>query len=152
MAEDFKHIVRIASTNVDGNKSVQYGLTQIKGVGKRVSTLLTDYVKLDRNKKIGNLSEKEIESLDNALMKLDTWAPEWILNRQKDFDTGKNRHLVGTDIELISRDDINLLKKIRAYRGIRHERHLPVRGQRTRANNRRGLAVGVSRKKVKQGR
>ena len=46
------------------------------------------------------------------------------------------------------RDEINILKKIRSYRGIRHERGLPVRGQRTRANSRTGLTLGVSKKRA----
>jgi small subunit ribosomal protein S13 len=152
MADDFKHIVRIAATNLDGNKRVEFALMQITGVGKKISTLLTDYVGLDRTVKIGNLSEKEIASLDNALSTMDTWAPAWILNRQKDYYTGKNKHLIGPELELTVREDINLLRKIRSYRGIRHEKGLPVRGQRTRSNKRMGLAVGVSRKKVKKGK
>lgn len=152
MADDFKHIVRVASTNLDGNKRVEFALMQIKGVGKKISTLITEYVELDRSIKIGNLSDKKIEALNNAISTLDTWAPSWILNRQKDYYTGKNKHLIGPDLELAVREDINLLRKIRSYRGIRHEKNLPVRGQRTRSNKRRGLAVGVSRKKVKTGK
>ena len=53
----------------------------------------------------------------------------------------------GTDIELRLRDEINIMKKIRSYRGIRHELGLPARGQRTRANNRKGLSLGVSKKR-----
>ena len=48
------------------------------------------------------------------------------------------------------RDDINVMKKIRSYRGIRHERGLPVRGQRTRAHGRVGLALGVSRREARE--
>ena len=69
------------------------------------------------------------------------------MNRRKDCYTGKDLHLIGADIDLTKREDINRLKKIRAYRGIRHELGLPVRGQRTRANGRRGLALGVSRRR-----
>mgnify|MGYP001121164389 CR=1 FL=1 len=152
MADDFKHIVRIASTNLEGNKRVEFALMQIIGVGKKISTLLTEYVGLNRSRKIGNLSDKEIESLDNALSTIDTWAPSWILNRQKDYYTGTNRHLIGPELELTLREDVNLLRKIRSYRGIRHEKSLSVRGQRTRSNKRLGLAVGVSRKKVKKGK
>ena len=152
MADDFKHIVRIASTNLDGNKRVEFALMAITGVGKKISTLLTEYVGIDRSIKIGNLSDKEVESLDNAISTMDTWAPSWILNRQKDYYTGKNRHLIGPELELTVREDVNLLRKIRSYRGIRHEKGLPVRGQRTRSNKRHGLAVGVSRKKVKTGK
>ena len=54
-----------------------------------------------------------------------------------------------TDIDMRLRDEINIMKKIRSYRGIRHERGLPARGQRTRANNRKGLSLGVSKKREK---
>jgi small subunit ribosomal protein S13 len=70
-----------------------------------------------------------------------------MLNHRKEYETGKNIHLIGTEIDTRLRDEINIMKKIRSYRGIRHERGLPVRGQRTRANNRTGLALGVSKKR-----
>lgn len=70
-----------------------------------------------------------------------------MLNRQKDPVTGQDKHLLGTDIILTFREDINNLKKVRAYRGLRHERGLKVRGQRTKAAGRRGSTVGVNRKK-----
>jgi small subunit ribosomal protein S13 len=150
MVEDFKHIVRIASTNLDGNRRVEHALAQIKGVGKRVSTLLVDHAGIDRNSKIGKLSDNEIEKLEKALLTIEEWAPIWTLNRKKDYETGKDKHLTGAELELTIREDINLLKKIRSYKGIRHEKGLSVRGQKTRANKRKGLAVGVSRKKARQ--
>ena len=51
---------------------------------------------------------------------------------------------------LLKTNKINLLKMIRSYKGIRHETGLPARGQRTRAKSRRGLAMGVSRKRALQ--
>jgi small subunit ribosomal protein S13 len=71
----------------------------------------------------------------------------WMLNRQKDLVTGENKHLLGQDILLTLREDLNTLKKIRCYRGIRHERGLKVRGQRTKSTGRRGSTIGVSKKK-----
>ncbi len=62
--------------------------------------------------------------------------------------TGNDLHIMGTDMELKFREDINLLRKIRSYRGIRHERGLRVRGQRTKSTGRRGMVVGVVRKKI----
>ena len=55
---------------------------------------------------------------------------------------------MGPDLPLKLGEDIDLLRKIRSYRGIRHERGLRVRGQRTKATGRRGLVVGVMRKKI----
>ncbi len=145
--EEFKYIVRIANTDIDGEKTLIQGLTTIKGIGRHMSTLIVDRVGLDRYEKIGNLSEEQIQLLQEAIDTIRDYAPSWMLNHRKDYYTGEDIHLIGPEIEMHLRDEINVMKKIRCYRGIRHELGLPVRGQRTRANNRKGLALGVSRKK-----
>lgn len=145
--KDFKYIVRLSNTDVDGEKNVVYGLTSIKGIGVHMATLIADEVGLDRYMKIGDLKDSQIEKIQDIIDNIKTSAPGWMLNHRKDFDTGKNIHLIGSDIDMRLRDEINILKKIRSYRGIRHERGLRVRGQRTRANNRKGLALGVSKKR-----
>ncbi|MEF8879558.1 MAG: 30S ribosomal protein S13 [Candidatus Thermoplasmatota archaeon] len=144
--EDFKYIIRIANTDVDGHKEVVHGLTAIKGLGAHMASLVADEAGIDRRKKIGNLSDKEVEKIREILNNLDEKAPGWMVNHRKDMETGKDIHLVGPDIDMRLRDEINMMKKIRCYRGIRHERGLRVRGQRTRGNNRSGLTVGVSKK------
>jgi len=150
--EDFKYIVRIASTDIDGNKPTKYALTQIKGIGYMVANAIITHTGIDGRERIGKLSDEEIEKINNAISTLNEWLPPWLRNRRKDIFTGKNMHLIGTEIDLTKREDINLLKKIRSYRGIRHERGLPVRGQRTRSNKRSGLTVGVIRKKLRGGK
>ncbi len=145
--EDFQYIVRIANTDLDGNKTVIFGVSQIKGIGRRLATIIIDRCNINRSKKIGKLTEKEIESIRVNLEKISDSAPSWMLNHRKDIETGKDIHLISTDIDLRLRDDVNLLKMIRSYRGVRHESNLPVRGQRTRANNRTGLTLGVSKKR-----
>ncbi len=150
--EEFKYIVRIAATDIDGNKPTKYALMQIKGIGYMVANAIVNYTGIDGRERIGKLSDEDIEKLSNAIATLNEWLPPWLRNRRKDLFTGEDKHLIGTDIDLTKREDINLLKKIRAYRGIRHERGLPVRGQRTRSNKRSGLTVGVIRKKLKGGK
>ena len=145
--EDFKYIVRISDTDINGEKKVLHALTKIRGIGLHLSTFIVDTAGIDRNKKIGDLSDSQIEKLQSIIDVLSKQLPSWMVNRRKDYYTGKNLHLVGADIAMTLREDINKLKKIRAYRGIRHELGLPVRGQRTRANNRKGLSLGVSRKR-----
>jgi small subunit ribosomal protein S13 len=144
---DFKYIVRISNTDVDGDKKVVYGLKSIKGIGINMATLIADEAGIDRNIKIGDLKDADIEKLQSAINKVIETAPHWMLNHRKDYDTGEDIHLIGPEIDMRLRDEINIMKKIRSYRGIRHERGLPVRGQRTRANNRKGLALGVSKKR-----
>ncbi len=144
---DFKYIVRISNTDLDGEKNVVYGLTGIKGIGLHLATLIADKTGIERYKKIGELSDSQIDKIQELINNINENAPGWMLNHRMDIDTGKNIHLVGSDIDMRLRDEINIMKKIRSYRGIRHERGLRVRGQRTKGNNRRGLALGVSKKR-----
>ena len=146
--DEFKYIVRIADTDINGEKTVVYGLTSIKGIGLHLATAITEIANIDRNKKIGDLDDKDIEKLQQTIESVSKNTPRWMLNHRKDYETGEDKHLVGSEIDMKLRDEINIMKKIRCYRGIRHERGLPVRGQRTRANNRKGLALGVSRKRT----
>ena len=146
--DDFRYIVRIANTDIDGEKTLERGLTSIKGIGMHMSTLVIDYSGLDRNLKMGNLTDKQIEKIQDSLNSITDTAPKWMLNHRKDTEIGENIHFVGSEIEMKLRDEINIMKKIRSYKGIRHERGLTVRGQRTRANNRKGLTLGVSKKSV----
>lgn len=148
VGKDFKHIVRIADVDINGDKRLVYALTEIKGIGFRVSQSIVRKLGMDPNKKIGSLSEEEFETIRKAIEEdISRILPAWMVNHRKDLDTGKDLHFVSTDLEMRIKDDINFLKKIRCYRGIRHEKGLPVRGQRTRSNGRKGLALGVQRKK-----
>jgi len=71
----------------------------------------------------------------------------FLKNRRSDFKTGEESHIIGSELDMKKDFDIRRLKKIRAYRGIRHAAGLPVRGQRTRSHFRKkGQAVGVKRK------
>ena len=146
-SKDFKYIVRISNTDIDGDKNVVYGIKSIKGIGAHMATLIANEAKINKNLKIGDLKDPDIEKLQAIIDKVSESAPTWMLNHRKDIETGEDIHLIGTEIEMHLRDEINIMKKIRSYRGIRHERGLPVRGQRTRANNRKGLALGVSKKR-----
>lgn len=145
--DDFRYIVRIANTDIDGEKKLVRGLTSIRGIGMHMSALITDETGIDRDIKIGNLTDSQIEKIKEALENIEESAPKWMLNHRKDYETGEDIHLIGSDIDMRLRDEINIMKKIRSYKGIRHERGLPARGQRTRANNRSGLTLGVSKRR-----
>ncbi|MCJ7571128.1 MAG: 30S ribosomal protein S13, partial [Candidatus Thermoplasmatota archaeon] len=123
------------------------GITTVKGIGLHMATLITDKTGINRHMKVGDLSDAQIEKLQSAIDSISSSAPAWMLNHRKDYDSGENIHLIGNEIDIRLRDEINIMKKIRSYKGIRHERGLPVRGQRTKSNNRKGLALGVSKKK-----
>lgn len=145
--EEFKHIVRILDTDLDGKRSVVYSLCGIKGIGRRVAKEIVIFAGINPSVKMGNLSDDEIEQLKSAISTVDKRLPWWMLNRRKDLLSGEDKHIMGADHVLQLREDVNLLRKIRSYRGIRHERGLKARGQRTKSTGRRGLVVGVIRKK-----
>lgn len=145
--EDFNFIVRIANSDIDGQKRTVIGIQQIKGVGKRVAQIIVKKANVDPSVKIGSLSEEDVQKLETLVTTYVEYAPEWAINRQLDYETGSDMHLIGNDLELTQKDDINRMTMIRCYRGIRHQTHHKVRGQRTRSNGRHGLTMGVSKKK-----
>ncbi|MHB8103690.1 MAG: 30S ribosomal protein S13 [Methanosarcina sp.] len=145
--EELRHLVRIMNTDLQGAKPVQYALTGLPGIGRRTAILLARGAGVSPTAILGYLPDEDVAKLDDAIGTFEDIVPSWMLNRQKDMTTGQDKHLLGTDIVLTFREDINTLKKIRAYRGLRHERGLKVRGQRTKSTGRRGSTVGVSRKK-----
>jgi len=153
--KEFKHLVRIANTDLDGNKTLHQALTNIKGVGFSLANAILHQAAVDKDKKTGHLTDAEIKKISQVLdgfSKSD--APAWLFNRRRDFETGEDKHLTGVDLHMAKDFDIKRLKKIKAYRGIRHMFGLPSRGQRTKANFRRnkGKVTGVKKKGKKSGR
>lgn len=144
--ENFNFIVRIAGSDIDGQKRVVIGLQGIKGVGSRVADIITKRAHIAASVRIGTLSEEKVKELEKLVMTYVEYAPNWVVNRQVDYETGADMHLIGNDLDMLQKDDVNRMKMIRCYRGIRHETHKKVRGQRTRSNGRRGLTLGVQRK------
>lgn len=144
--DEIKHIVRIANTDLEGKKSVQYSLTGIKGINRRIARIISDRSNVDPTATIGYLDDEKIDSLKKTIEEIVSVLPTWMLNRRKDLLTGDDKHILATDILLTKREDLNTLKKTRSYRGVRHERGHKVRGQRTRSTGRKGLTVGVKRK------
>ncbi len=76
--------------------------------------------------------------------------PSHMFNRRSDPQTGENKHLIGSELRFAIKSDVDLLRKTRSYKGIRHELGLPVRGQRTRSSFRKGAIVGVIKKKAER--
>lgn len=145
--DDFRYIVRIVNTDIDGKKPTVVALQSIKGVGKRVAEVVVRKAGVDRLIRIGDLDEATTDELAKLIASYSDYAPNWAINRQADYETGEDQHIVGMDLEIVLKDDLNRLKMIRCYRGVRHETGHKVRGQRTRSNGRKGLTLGVSKAK-----
>jgi small subunit ribosomal protein S13 len=148
--ENFKYIVRLVNTDVDGNKPIIIGLQSVRGVGSRVAEVIVRRAGVDRIAKVGTLEDGQIETLENLITTYADYAPAWAVNRQLDFETGDDMHIVGVNMEISLKDDLNRMKMIRSYKGVRHEGGQKVRGQRTRSNGRTGLTLGVMRQRQAQ--
>jgi len=124
-------VPRIAGVDIPENKNLEIGLSYIYGIGRTVALKILAELKLDPLSKVKDLSEIQL----NALRKrLDVMTLEGALRQQ-------------------IKANIERLKYIKTYRGIRHSRRLPVRGQQTKTNSRsirgnvRHTAAGTSAKK-----
>ncbi len=121
-------MARIAGVNLPKEKRIEVGLTAIYGIGRNLSNQILKEAKIDKDKKVEALSENEIAVIREILAK---FATEGDLRRKIAMD-------------------IKHLQEIGTYRGIRHKKGLPVRGQRTRYNcrTRKGKRKTVANKKI----
>ncbi|MBI2025143.1 MAG: 30S ribosomal protein S13 [Candidatus Harrisonbacteria bacterium] len=108
-------MMRIVGVNIPDNKRVEVALTYIYGVGNSTVKKILAASKIDPNKRAKDLTSEEINRIQSFL--------------EKNFK-------VEGELRQIIKQNVNLLKELQTYRGNRHARHLPVRGQRTKTNSR----------------
>ena len=120
---------RIAGVNIPENKRIEISLTYIYGIGNSLSKKILELMKIDANKKASELTPKEVNDLKDYIEK--TYKIEGDLRRQIMIN-------------------VKRLKDVGAWRGLRHIKGLPVRGQRTKTNNR--TVRGNVRKTMGSGR
>jgi len=154
--KDFKYLVRIANTDLDGNKPLNHALRKIKGINFMLANAICIIAGIDKFQKAGSLSDNDIKKIDNIVKNLSKQSiPSWLFNRKNDSETGKDMHLIGADLDFRKQNDVQMMKKIKSYKGVRHMFGLPARGQRTRSNFRKkkGKVMGVQKKKgIRSGR
>ena len=147
---NFRYIVRVANTDLDGRRRTGLALTGIRGVGLRIAETACELTGVDPHGYIGDVPEATVDGIEAVLAELPQKIPTWMTNQPRDYAGGETFHFIGPDIETARRDSINQMKMIRSYRGVRHERGQKVRGQRTRSNGRTGMAAGVLKKAAKE--
>lgn len=122
---------RIAGVNISDNKRVEIGLSYVYGVGPSNVKDILAKAKVKDNPKFSELTQEQVDNIRNIVEK------EMVVE-------GDLRQRVG--------QNIRRLKEIGSYRGNRHTRNLPVRGQRTKTNARtkkgKKVTVGSGRKKA----
>ena len=121
-------MARIAGVNIPDNKHVRVSLTYIYGVGNSLSTVVCNKLGISLDKKVSDLTEQELESLRTEL----------------------NNYVVEGDLRREVSVNIKRLVDLACYRGTRHKKKLPVRGQRTQCNarTRKGKAIAIAGKKL----
>lgn len=139
-------LVRISAKDISGNKQVYPGLTQIKGVSWMFSNAICNKLKLNKKKRIDDLTPEEIEAIEKFIANPKETL-SFLKNRRKDMESGEDKHLIGADLDLHREFDIKGMKKIKSYKGIRHSLGQPVRGQRTKSHFRKNKSKSGGIKK-----
>ncbi len=123
-------MARIAGVNIPREKRVEIGLTYIYGIGRATANKILDRVEIGRDTYVRDLTETEVNRLRDAIEK---------------------QLLVEGDLRRERANDVKRLMEIGCYRGLRHRRGLPARGQRTKTNarTRKGPRKTVGKKSSK---
>ena len=148
--DDIQYFVRIGQADLDGTKSVERSLTELDGIGRRAARIIADKAGVDRRATFGALEEETIEEVTEVVEGFADEVPDWLANHQNDFFDGETTHEIGTDLNLTRRQDINRMKMIDSYKGVRHKRGQKVRGQRTKSTGRTEGTIGVNVEAIKE--
>jgi small subunit ribosomal protein S13 len=116
---------RIAGVDIPENKRVEIALTYIFGIGKKISNDILSSANIDKNIKTSELTDEDVSTIRQLI---------------------EDNYLVEGELRVDVQNNIKRLQEIVSYRGIRHRKKLPCRGQRTKSNARtrrgkKGLAV-----------
>ena len=122
-------MARIAGVNIPQNKLVQVGLTYIYGIGDRFSNEICKALEIPKSKRVNELTDDEILKIREYI---------------------DQKFIVEGDLRRENSLSIKRLIDLASYRGSRHRKKLPVRGQRTRCNarTRKGKAIAIAGKKL----
>jgi small subunit ribosomal protein S13 len=153
MSREFQHIIRFVGSDIQGTQPVTYALTNVKGVGIKLATAIVEKAGISPEARMGFLSNSDVEKIEDIIKNPVKYGiPAWLLNRRKDVETGKDLHLLGSELVIQTKNDVDQMKQIRSWRGFRHSYGLKVRGQRTKSTGRKGKAIGVKKKQVQRGK
>ena len=125
---------RVAGVDLPANKPIHIGLTAIFGIGRSTAVKILDKVDIEKGKRVKDLTNEEVDKIRHLI---------------------EGEYKIEGELKSRIRQDINRLKDIKCYRGARHKKGLPVRGQRTRTNARtrkgpRKGAVALKKREIKK--
>ena len=122
-------MARISGVNIPTNKKINIALTYIFGIGNKVAVDICSESSVDITKRVSELNDDELNKIRDLI---------------------DQKHTVEGDLRRKISLDIKRLNDLGCYRGLRHRKKLPVRGQRTRCNarTRKGKAIAIAGKKL----
>ena len=126
-------MARISGVNIPTGKKIHIALTYIFGIGPKIANDLCNQTSIDKTKRVNELNDDELNKIREII---------------------DQKHMVEGDLRRKVSMDIKRLNDLGCYRGLRHRKKLPVRGQRTHTNarTRKGKAVAIAgKKKVTKG-
>ena len=126
-------MARISGVNIPTNKKIQIALTYIYGIGPKIAGDICQKASIDKSKRVNQLNEEEVTKIRELV---------------------ESSYTVEGDLRRKVSVNIKRLTDLGCYRGLRHRKRLPVRGQRTHTNarTRKGKAVAIAgKKKVTKG-
>ena len=131
-------MARIAWVNIPSDKHIEISMTYIFGIGRSLARQILDKVWIEYSAKTHTLSEDQLDLIRDEIKRLATEADENGLVK-----------LVEWDLRRMISNNIKRLQEINCYRGVRHKKRLPVRGQSTKTNakTRKGRSVAIAGKK-----
>ncbi|MFH0971971.1 MAG: 30S ribosomal protein S13 [Candidatus Micrarchaeota archaeon] len=152
---NFRGIVRVVGKDLDGHFTLFKALLRVKGIGptlaKTMEKVIVKDLKITKKTRVGDLSEEQLERVDEILKNPQLHGVKvYLLNRQKDRETGKNTHLLMNDLVFVTKQDIQLERDMHSYKGWRFSLGQRVRGQHNRTTGRSGITVGVLKKAIKE--
>jgi small subunit ribosomal protein S13 len=151
MSQEYRHILRIMGTDMQGTLKTIYAITKIKGVSLSLANAILKKAGINPDLRVGFLTETEVNKIEEIIKEPTKYAlPQWLFNRRKDSETGKDTHIISADLVLRTKMDIDQAKEIRSWRGYRHAYGLKVRGQHTKTTGRAGKSLGVKKKTFQQ--
>ncbi len=125
---------RVAGVDLPADKPIHVGLTAIFGIGRSTAVKILEKVSIEKGKRVKDLTNEEIDQIRHLI---------------------EGEYKIEGELKSRIRQDINRLKDIKCYRGTRHRKGLPVRGQRTRTNARtrkgpRKGAIALKKREIKK--
>ena len=111
---EFREIIRLGDKDIRGNVPMGHALTKPKGSSYMFANAVCKVLNLDIKKKCGDYTVKEVEKIEDAIRNPAKYnIPTWLMNRRKDRETGEDKHILSSDLDLTKQFDIRFMRKVK---------------------------------------